>query len=129
MRGQASIEFLVVAAAVLAILGMWVTVANAVNHDLNTAFEMQVARISTNRLVNGIRAVWLMGSGNSQLIEVFFLSNTSIVINQDMAISTDSFNYSHTLPITTNSSYFSISGKSALQIYNDNGVVTVTFKY
>lgn len=69
LRGQSSIEFLILLAAFFAFLAAWVPVINSVRQASAESMEQKYAELALSDLVGAGDEVFILGSGNAREVE------------------------------------------------------------
>ena len=81
MRGQVSLELIVVLAIFLAVLSVWLGGVKAVDGAVNLAMDTRRAAIAADKLSAAMNGVCVMGEGNIENVTLSFPGNATAVYN------------------------------------------------
>ncbi|MFC2174707.1 hypothetical protein ACFLQ2_02445 [archaeon] len=122
MRGQVSLEFMVVLAVFLAAMALWLTGVNQASGAITVALGAKQSVLAAERLASTINAVCVMGSGNSLDTEAYVAGNASVIYDSALVLDTTE----KTVYCEFND--FTVSGKQEFTATNTDGFVEVTRK-
>lgn len=86
MRGQVSLELLLVTLIALSALVIWLQGVNSVRSATLGTLNAQAEKIAADRIAGAVNAVCLMGDGNNRLVRVFFPVETRIYFGEKLFI-------------------------------------------
>lgn len=122
MKGQVSLEALIVLAALLAALAVWLGAVNGANSAIASLMGAHQARLAAGKLAAGINAVCVMGYGNVIELEVYLPGNATFSHDGEN-LSLPWGNVTFTERVHCPFDEFSVTGRRALTIKNTgNGV-------
>ena len=78
MRGQVSLELLVVLAIFLAVLGAWMAGVVEVQAEMGRAFGAESASIAAGRLASAMDSACVMGDGNREALDIYLPDNATV---------------------------------------------------
>lgn len=117
MKGQVSLEFIVVIAIFLAVLGVWLGGVNEVQDAISLAMGTQQANIAAEKIATAINSVCVMGAGNSIKIDVNIPGKAKFTHNGDLIMKWNKKEFEKRSYCDFES--FSLEGKQKLKIDYD----------
>ena len=122
MRGQASLEMLIVVAVFLAVLGLWLGGVATAKATIESAFDLQQTRATALAISKAINTVCVMGPGNSLLLETYLPLNTTIEYDGNFTFCYGNNTIEHPSHCDFNTLKLD-SGKQTLSIENNGGTI------
>ena len=122
MRGQVSLELIVVLAIFLAVLSVWLGGVNEVEHTIQLAMGSQRASIAATKLSAAMNGVCVMGDGNAENITLSLPGSATASYNGSFVLRWNNREFVRT-------SYCPFSNFTAgakLSIENRDGRITVS---
>ena len=123
MRGQVSLEFMVVLAVFLAMLALWLGGVSSASHAIDAALGARQAELAAERLAYTINAVCVMGAGNSLEAEVSVPGNASAMYSDGLSLQWKNESFEETVYCGFNS--LTLSGKQSLLFENTGGFISI----
>ncbi|MCK4328103.1 MAG: hypothetical protein KAW41_06610 [Candidatus Diapherotrites archaeon] len=121
MRGQVSLEFMVVLAVFLAALGVWLAGVGNASHAIDAALGAKQAELAAERLASTINAVCVMGDGNSLDVEVIIPGEAELTEGMSLHWNNKTFKKL----VYCGSEGLTLSGRQKLTVTNDNGFIRI----
>lgn len=125
MKGQVSLEALIVLAALLAALALWLGGVNSANSAVASLMGAHQARLAAGKLAAGINAVCVMGVGNALELELYVPGNATFSYDGEN-VSLPWGNVTFTERVHCPFEEFSVAGRRALTIENTGDGVEIS---
>ena len=121
MKGQISLELIIVIAVFLAVLSMWLGGVNKATANIGLALGHQQAELAAKKLATAINSICVMGHGNKMEIEVYVPGKANITNN---GMHWNNHTFEKTIYCDFNN--LTITRKQLLTIVNNRGVITIS---
>ncbi|MCD4739773.1 hypothetical protein K8R43_01125 [archaeon] len=118
MKGQVSLEMLIVMLMFLAALALWLEGMSNLTNATNKNLDAHANKIAADRLASTANSLCLMGKGNQRELHLFFPKNTSILYNDSLWIG--SFQRDTYCPVNVN---FQASGSVQIKAVNNGSII------
>ncbi len=123
MKGQTSLEFMVVLAVFIAVLVFWLGGVNTANKNISEALGIQQARLATDKLSAAVNSVCVMGKGNSLDVNVAVQGNASVRYTNKLILEWNNHSFEKSVYCAFNN--FELHGKDYVNITNNKTIVVM----
>ena len=115
---------MIVLAALLAALAVWLVGVNAAADGMGAALGTQQARLATAKLASAINSACVMGTGNTVSVEVSVPGNATVSYGDGLTLAWG--NKTFTERVYCGFSDFMLVGRERLDVTNDAGTIIIT---